>query len=118
MRTIALAVGAIVLAGQATAALEASAPSRRKPHPTIVVEAKGDRGSAPTHLLGANHTFDADGRGLWDPRSDPSAVVRSSDRSQDWRPATPSRAGWPSARTRTCASWTWWAPRRTSWCLS
>jgi alpha-N-arabinofuranosidase len=71
-------VSAIVLAGQPTAAMEASEPSRRQHRPTIVVEGGTNRGPAPTRLLGANHHFDAHGRGLWDPRSDapvPAAVT-------------------------------------------
>jgi alpha-N-arabinofuranosidase len=70
VRRTAIAVSAIVLAGQPTAAMEASAPPSRPKHPTIVVKAGTSRGPAPTHLLGANHNFDSNGRGLWDPRSD------------------------------------------------
>jgi len=70
VRRTTLAVSAIVLAGQPTAAMAASEPSGRRPHPTVVVKAGASRGPAPTQLLGANHSFDANGRGLWDPQSD------------------------------------------------
>ena len=71
MRRTALAVSVIVLIGQPiTAAAEVDAPSRSKRGTTIVVHAHGNRGAAPTQLLGANHHFDANGRGLWDPLTD------------------------------------------------
>jgi alpha-L-arabinofuranosidase len=78
VRRTALAVSVIVLIGQPTsAATETPVPTRSKHGTTIVVQAKGNRGPAPTQLLGANHHFDANGRGLWDPRADapvPAAV--------------------------------------------
>lgn len=84
MRRTALAVGAIVLVSQPTAAIEASAPAPSaapalvpgRHATTILVKTHSNKGRAPTHLLGANHSFDVNGRGLWNPRTDaPVAAV-------------------------------------------
>jgi alpha-L-arabinofuranosidase len=70
VRRTALVVSALALVAQPSAATESDTPSRRQPETTIVIQANSNRGSAPTNLLGANHHFDANGRGLWDPVSD------------------------------------------------
>ncbi len=82
MRRTAIAVSALVLVGQPTAAIESNAPSRSQPKTTIVIKTNSTRGSAPTNLLGANHHFDENGRRLWDPVSDAPvrAVVRGARR--------------------------------------
>ena len=76
MRTtiaVALTVLALVLGtpgpgSESNAASSVAARSQRGT--TIVVDVKGDRGSAPTALLGVNHQFVDNGRGLWDPTTD------------------------------------------------
>jgi alpha-L-arabinofuranosidase len=63
-------VCAIALVAQPSEASESNVPARRQPETVIVIKASSSRGSAPTQLLGANHNFEANGRGLWDPQSD------------------------------------------------
>ena len=80
MRRTVLAVSALSLVAQPSAAIESNVAPRSKPDTVIVIKAKSNRGSAPTKLLGANHHFDANGRGLWDPVSDapvPAVVTRA-----------------------------------------
>ena len=75
-RRTALAVCVIALvtppsvAIESTAATESKVSARRQAKPTIVVQAHRQRGSAPIDLLGANHNYEWNGRGLWDPASD------------------------------------------------
>jgi alpha-L-arabinofuranosidase len=81
VRRTVIAVSALALVGQSSAAVEPDESSRSRPKTTtIVIQADSNRGSAPTNLLGANHRFDANGQRLWDPVSDapvPAVVSRA-----------------------------------------
>ncbi len=81
MRTtiaVTLTVIALVVMGSPGPGSESNAASGTRRGATIVVDVTGDRGRAPTKLLGANQQFDRNGRGLWDPNTDapvPAAVT-------------------------------------------
>lgn len=72
MRTtvaVTLTVLALVL-GTPGPGSQSNAAPRAARTPSILVHMLGDRGEAPTNLLGVNHQFDANGRRLWDTRTD------------------------------------------------
>lgn len=68
LTAVALILGTPTAGTQPNAAAEVAA--RGHGGTTIMVQVKGDRGQAPTALLGVNHQYEKNGRGLWDPNTD------------------------------------------------